>query len=274
MAETSALEAGKRALYSRDTRRALSELEAAVSASSGDSLPLAYRSLAKRVSGDAQGALEDAERAVALDSTSMEARLALCLARLTMGGMLAQALGDYHEASRRSARDLDGDVLLLTAFMLFFEPLASAEEDAEGMQLTIDTDNPLTHGAVCLTDGLFEEAASSFKKVGDPAFGSIARLGLGVAYYRMGNLEGAAAHLGHLIDTGGFLEAQDRKSLALRRLYAAVAPEQAAKLPPAPAGEGGSGGEPGLISRIWMALSKGGSYLLTLLGQKVPPKDG
>lgn len=146
---------------------------------------LAYESLLKRMKGDADAAQRIADRAVKKQPECFEAHAARSLALLTKN-QLVLAFEAYAESEKLTPSDVEGHILRVELFMLYFEMVQHGKEDSHGVKLDHKM-TPLVTGTVRLLDGYPELGFGEFRKAG----GWLAAIGQGICEYRFGS-NGAA----------------------------------------------------------------------------------
>jgi len=210
---------GRALFWARETDQAEDLLSRAAPGHPKPALPLAYRSLLRRNQMKVPAALKDANAAVARDPGCHEAHAALCAALLTDPARLTDAIMACNRANECTPHDADGHYLRLLLFVLLFDTLMGAEEDAEGVTFHF-RHTPLTRLAIRLLECREDLARTEFGLLHDyPA--PVAALARGITLYREGEKDGAERDLQAALDSMGSA-APSHTLLSLKRLLLEV----------------------------------------------------
>ncbi|MBI3566003.1 MAG: hypothetical protein HY079_12455, partial [Elusimicrobia bacterium] len=169
---------GRAALWRGDAEAAVKALARAARGHRRPALARAYLSLARRRDEDFDGAQTEADAAVDLDASCLEAHAARAAALLSRKH-LADACLAYRQVTKTAPHDRDGHALRLLMVALFAETIAAATEDADGVRLDFKL-TPATRCAIRTLDGRARQALDETARADNS---TVVEIALGAAYY-------------------------------------------------------------------------------------------
>lgn len=169
---------GRAALWRGGTEAAVRALERSVRGHARPALVRAYLSLARRRGEDFAGALKDADEAVDLDASCLEAHAARAAALLSLK-RLADACLAYRRVTKTAPHDRDGHALRLLMVALFAETIADSKEEGDEVRLEFRV-TPATRAAIRTLDG---RARLALDETARAENSTVLEIALGAAYY-------------------------------------------------------------------------------------------
>jgi tetratricopeptide (TPR) repeat protein len=190
---------GQRQFFVGRTKPAFKAFARAAKADPTDPLPLAYRSWAGRLN-DKSRAVEDSERAIALNPECAEAYMSLALAHATQDSDFKHAALAVGKSKDLVPADAYGSVLSIGVYLLFVDVFASKQQESDGFRYDFVA-TPLRKAADWLLSGRHVAALNRFDQIAESGRALLGALGMTATCWAMRDIRTASNYAAVVIES-------------------------------------------------------------------------